>query len=423
MALRNRTFWATGIGHVADRITYRTYMARNLKLAAALREHGFTQQELAERLNAIQCRRTGRYGTLSDKSVRRWLSGECGWPHARQRDALMEVFKCPVEDLGFVPRRRRRASRAPEEPVERRTFIGATAGLAAAAIAPSAAAATTVGMSDARRLEEQLTDLNAVNDTQGGHRALELAALKGATACRETLAHSATQRVRARIHALAAQFFSAAAWSCIDTGDLEQASRHAHTTLTLAAMSGDGPTQIAAWNTVSFVAVQQGNPTESLAAIQAALKSVEARRDPFYASLLHAAEACDHATRGDRQAALRGLGRSADTLARAEDKPRPSWALSYGPGEMHTLNAKVHLTLGDPASAEYAAHHALTTIPTHLRRNRGLATMRLAFSQLHQGERELAHATANSAYELARTLPDPGRLNTMLADFRAARPS
>ncbi|MEU8139386.1 XRE family transcriptional regulator [Streptodolium elevatio] len=395
-------------------------MSRNLKLAAALREHGFTQQELAERLNAVQCRRTGRYGTLSDKSIRRWLSGECGWPHARQRDALMEVFKCPVEDLGFVPRRRRRSSRAPEEPVNRRTFIGATAGVTAVALPSSAAAATVVGMSDARRLEEQLAALNAVNDTQGGHRALELAALKGAEACRETLTHSATQRVRARIYAVAAQFASAAAWSCIDTGDLVQASRYGQSSLTLAGLSGDGATQVAAWNTVSFVAVQQGNPSESLAALKAALTSAEARRDPFYASLLHASAACDHATRAERQAALRRLGRAADALARAQTKARPSWAQSYGPGEMHTLTAKVHLTLGDPASAEYAAHHALTTIPPALRRNRGFATMRLAFAQLHQGERELAMATAGTAYGIARELPDPGRLNTMLADFRAA---
>ncbi|WTW93313.1 XRE family transcriptional regulator [Streptomycetaceae bacterium NBC_01309] len=398
-------------------------MARNLKLAAALREHGFTQQELAERLNAIHCRRTGRYGTLSDKSVRRWLSGECGWPHARQRDALMEVFKCPVEDLGFVPRRRRRASRAPEEPVERRTFIGATAGLAAAAIAPSAAAATTVGMSDARRLEEQLANLNTVNDTKGGHRELELAALNGAAACREALDNSATQRVRARIHAVAAQFLAAAAWSCIDTRDLEQASRYAHTSLTLAGMSSDGATQISAWNTLYVIANQQGSHGDSLAALRAAAATTLAKQDPFFASMLHGKAACAHAVLGDRQSALRHLGRASDTLARAENKSRPTWTSFYGTGELHTLTAKAQLALGDPASAEYAAHHALTTIPTSLRRNRGFATMRLAFAQLQQGELELAHATADSAYELARTLPDPGRLNTMLADFRTARPS
>ncbi|MGW0664510.1 XRE family transcriptional regulator [Streptodolium elevatio] len=395
-------------------------MSRNLKLAAALREHGFTQQELAERLNAVQCRRTGRYGTLSDKSIRRWLSGECGWPHARQRDALMEVFKCPVEDLGFVPRRRRRSSRAPEEPVNRRTFIGASTGLAAAALAPAASATTTVGMSDAKRLEGQLATLITVNDHKGGHRALELAALTGATACREALANSATQRVRARIYAVAAQFVAAAAWSCIDTRDLEQASRHAHTSLTLAGMSGDGTTEIAAWNTLCVIANQQASHTDSLAALRAAAATTTAKQDKFFASMLHGKAACTHAALGDRRAALRHLGHASDCLARAEYKDRPAWASFYGTGELHTLTAKAQLALGDPASAEYAAHHALTTIPPALRRNRGFATMRLAFAQLHQGERELARATAGTAYGIARELPDPGRLNTMLADFRAA---
>ncbi|WP_436770599.1 twin-arginine translocation signal domain-containing protein [Yinghuangia sp. YIM S09857] len=396
-------------------------MTRNLKLAAALREHGFTQQELAERLNAIQYRRTGRYGTLSDKSVRRWLSGECGWPHARQRDALMEVFKCPVEDLGFVPRCRRRSSRAPEEPVERRTFIGATAvGVATAAFAPSVAAAPVVGMSDARRLEEQLAGLDSVSNSQGGHRALELAALEGAAACRETLAKSASQRVRARIDALAAQFVAVAAWSCIDTRDLQRASRHAHTSLTLAGMSGDGPTQIAAWNTVFVIANQRAQHADSLAALRAAAATTTAKRDPFFASMLHGKAAGAHAALGERQSALRHLGRASDTLGRAENRERPTWTSFYGSGELHTLSAKAHLALGDPTSAEYAAHHALTSIPAKFPRNRGFATIRLAFAQLHQGERELAAATANSAQNLARSLPDPGRLNTMLAEFRTA---
>jgi len=86
-------------------------------------EADFTQDELADSLNA-RLRLRGYEGTVSDRTVRHWLTGKTRWPHPRQREALEAVFGCPAEELGFA----RQAGRSnpttePEQPVRRRDFL------------------------------------------------------------------------------------------------------------------------------------------------------------------------------------------------------------------------------------------------------------------------------------------------------------
>ncbi|MGX1799446.1 XRE family transcriptional regulator, partial [Streptomyces albidoflavus] len=66
-------------------------MAANTYLAEALTEAGHTQEELAEAVNDY-LRALGRAGTVSDRTVRNWLTGKTRWPHPRQREALEAVF-------------------------------------------------------------------------------------------------------------------------------------------------------------------------------------------------------------------------------------------------------------------------------------------------------------------------------------------
>jgi hypothetical protein len=67
--------------------------------------------------------------------------------------------------------------------------------------------------------------------------------------------------------------------------------------------------------------------------------------------------------------------------------------------------------------AEAASHQALSSIPEQFRRNRALATTRLALAQLHQRDIHLACDTAESVFTMMSGTPIPGRMRSLLGDF------
>lgn len=147
-----------------------------------MREAGLTQAELAEVINA-HLRSHGYEGTVSDRTVRNWLTGKTAWPHPRQRQALGAVFECTVEELGFTPPADRHGTTPTpeqEEPVRRRHFLTAATGTTAAAVPLVAARPSYVGTSDVIRLRDGLDALVAADQSRGGNKNLEHAALSGA---------------------------------------------------------------------------------------------------------------------------------------------------------------------------------------------------------------------------------------------------
>ncbi|MFJ6354848.1 hypothetical protein ACIQKB_35995 [Streptomyces sp. NPDC092046] len=156
-------------------------------------------------------------------------------------------------------------------------------------------------------------------------------------------------------------------------------------------------------------------PAEALSAGQAAKATGITRRDPLYASLAHARAAIAHAHLDENYQALRALDLAASALAKAEDLPRPSWIAFYGLAELHALTAIVRDRLGDAADA--ASYRALAALPPAFRRNRGLATARLALAQLHQGDIEQAIATTSRVFAEMGGVPLPGRMRSLLGDF------
>lgn len=403
-----------------------------------MRGHELTAAALAELVNDALAGITGRPGATSERTVFRWLSGENRWPHARLRRALEAVAGAPVTELGFVPRRSAGsvgstvsgpagsgstgADQEQEMPVLRRTFLAAAAAGAAAATGPSTnpptiGARPSVGSADVIRLRDGLDALMAADDAGGGSSDLERAALAGA---REALAlqqGAATGRTRQRLFSVAANYTATAAWSCIDSRRLGQAEAHLNTALRLAGLAQDPEATMRVWNSNAMLAHQRGRHADAVAAAQATQSTAVSRRDPFYASLAHARTAVSHSNRGERQSALRSLGHAGEALTKAPDTNRPSWIAFYGPAELHALTAIVRDRLGDAAEAEAASHRALSVLPHPFRRNRALATSRLALAQLHQGDLDQACATTDTAFQLMRGAPLPGRMRTLLGDF------
>lgn len=292
---------------------------------------GLSYSELAEEMNRKLEELTGRRGTFSDRTVYDLVHGKTSRPHARTCLALEAVFGCTTDQLGFTAPASFRSALTSEDPVRRRTFITAGPTAAAAAAIPSLATRHTIGLSDVERMRVGLTTLDELDDSKGGHAALEHAAVAGAQQVIELQqSGAASERVRRLLFAVAADFTAVAAWSCIDARESERAGRHLDRCATLAGLAQDSTAQLRVWNSMAILANQQGRHGDAVAAGRAAQRTGIARRDPMFGSMAHARTAVGLANLGDRQGSLRSLGLASDALGRASNQPRPTWMAFYG---------------------------------------------------------------------------------------------
>ncbi|MFF4344296.1 XRE family transcriptional regulator [Kitasatospora sp. NPDC001540] len=393
-------------------------MEGNQTLRQKIDDLGLTYAEVARRVNAAIRELTGRYGTCSERRVKAWTSGATRWPHEKQRIALEAVFGCPAEMLGFVPRTQPRPP-APVEPssVHRRTLLASGPAALATSALPRPAR-TSLGTADVLRLRQELEDLTALDDHHGGHDSLERNAVAGAQRALAALeGASASERVRARVLGVAADYYGLAGWSAIDAHQLPRAQAHLDVAMRLSGLAQDPAGVFRAWNGMALLARHRGAHLEAVAAAKAARSTGAARSDAAFRSLAHARTAVGYAYSGERQAALRALGLAGEALAQAEARARPSWMAFYDWGELHALSSIVLDRIGSPAEAERSSHQALALVPAQFRRNRAHAMIRLALTQLHQDEPELAAATAGAMLDLMRGDALPGRLRSLLGDF------
>lgn len=393
-------------------------MEPNQDLIDAVREAGLKQTELADAVNDY-LRDRGHEGTVSDRTVRNWLTGKTRWPHPRQREALEALFGTTAEALGFIrPAVRNSPTTEPEQSVLRRTFFSAATGTTAAVLSPFAGSPPRVGTSDVIRLRSGLDTLTALDASRGGHEALERAALAGAAEALEFQKRAASQRIRQRLFSVAANYTASAAWSAVDARQSDRALAHLNRALYLAGMGNDPVAELRVWNSHAMLAVHRGEFSQAVDAGQAAQANAVTRRDPLFASLAHARTAIGHSAVGDRRGALRSLGYAEEALGKASpDEARPSWVAFYGPAELLAITAYVRDDIGDAAGAEAASHRALAAIPEEFRRNRALATLQLALTRLHQRDVDQACTTADQVFALMAGDPLPGRMRSYLGDF------
>ncbi|OEJ22114.1 transcriptional regulator [Streptomyces agglomeratus] len=390
-------------------------MGANLVLQSRMQQLGLTQEELAAQLNTALEEITGRPGEISSRTVRNLLNGSSKRPIGRTCAALERMFGCPVADLGFSAPSS--MQHPPEAPVRRRNFMLSTTGAAVAAVPVVRQQRWSVGMADVARVSAGMDQLVAADDRQGGHTSLANAALDGRDKVLELQQRNASERVRRALYALAAEFTTIAAWSCIDLRDLDTAQQYLHESTTFAGLSQDPLTGIRVWINMAMLAYQRQNWPEQLAAAQAAIASQAARRDPFFSSMGRVRLALAHSCLGAPQAAKRALGSAQETLRKATEEERPRWTAFYGPAELNHLAAIILNGNGQSAEAEAMAHRALAKIPEGFQRNRALATCQLALAQLRQGEPEQATNTAATVFTIMDGAPLPGRMRTLIGDF------
>jgi len=289
-------------------------------------ELGLTQAELAEKVNGL-LRSHGCEGTVSDRTVRNWVTGKTKWPHRRQREAVEAVFGCTAEELGFRPPSASRTTIEPEPPVERRSFLSTATGTAATVVVPVDLRPSTVGTFDVIRLRSGLDTLMALDASRGGHEALERSALAGADEALEKVRQAASQRIRQRLYSVAANYTATAAWAAIDGRRLDRAQARLNRALYLAGMAKDPTVEMRVWNSYAMLAHQRCEYAQALDAGYAAQATAITRRNPLFASLAHARTAIGYSNLGDEQAAMRSLGYAKEALGKAsiDDPGRAGW--------------------------------------------------------------------------------------------------
>lgn len=356
-----------------------------------MKEQGYSSRELADRINRAVGELTGKLGGLDDSSIRAWRSGRVRCPKSAQRAALELISGRTALALGFVPRLRTK-----EPPVDRRTFIGATAAVAWGGAGP-AAAPRRVGMADVALIQQRFVDIVASDHRHGGQLGVEQqAAALADEALRLQAVGAASQRVRASLYASAASFRSSAMWAAIDGRRFGDASNHMREAQSLAELSGDAAIKFRIWSHAGTMYRHMGRPAEAAAANDVARGLGPTRRDPMFASLGLARHAAIHAVAGDRAAVRRSFGQAQEAMHRADPgEVRPMWLTAfYDAAEVDALALSAYSSLGDWATAEAHGHRCLAGLRPHMVRSKAITTARLARAQLEQREVEAAVTTA-----------------------------
>lgn len=242
-------------------------------------------------------------------------------------------------------------------------------------------------MTDVARATAGMDALVEADDRQGGHARIAERALEGRARVLELQTRNASDRVRRSLYAVAAEYTTIAAWSCIDGRNLDRAQTYLHESTTFAGLSQDPATTMRVWVNLAMLAYQRKDWPGQLAAAQVASGCTAARRDPFFRSLGRVRVGLAHAALGDPRAARRALGAAQDNLHKAADEARPRWTAFYGTAELNHLAAIIFNLNEASHDAEAMAHRALARMPDDFQRNRALATCQLALAQLRQGNR------------------------------------
>ncbi|MET9879790.1 hypothetical protein ABZZ36_35035 [Actinacidiphila glaucinigra] len=388
---------------------------RNTVLEAQMRAAGMSAADLAKALNEALLALTGRMGDLTDRTIRRLLSGQTRWPQTRQLLALEAVFGCTGEALGFTKPTRAKRKPTQEDPMQRRTFA---AGAVAAVLPTPIAAPRRIGRADLERMQAGLDALSVQEQRSGGSTAVETEALTKAQMAVDLMNHGqTTTTIRRAIYSLAANATMAAAWAALDAHAMERAQRHLERALMLAGYSGDSVVTLRAWNYMALLSSQRNKPCDAQAAAERVRRNATTRRDPMYASLGHARYALALSQQQDVRGALRAIRLSEDALHRADaTAPRPAWFSFYDVAEWHGLSSLVHLRIGRPDEAEFHVHQTLARIRPGFERNRAYYTAQLAIAQVKQGDLEQACRSADVLY--THGLPNSGRVRELLRIFR-----
>ncbi|MGY1946310.1 hypothetical protein [Nocardia asiatica] len=322
---------------------------RNHQFSQQIAEKGWTEDEVAERVNAAVEQITGRAGSYDANYIGKLKRGVVRCPQHHYRLALEQVFGVSVTELGFLDRQRRRAPGAHieygqgasggDEDVQRRKFLSAVAAAVVGAtdelgrwlpkLAPGLGAVPTrVVPSDVARLRAITEDLSAQQNRYGG------CVMVDATCA--TLAWSAgllradcDDSTRDQLLIALTELGNIAGWACHDAGQQTQAQRYFSQALTWAK-TVDAPEANSLAANVTFgmgrVALHQRDPQTALRLVQLGQIAAQDAGDLGEAAQLHATAAWAYALMGQRNRVSDSLARAQHEMSRVDRNRVEPWS-------------------------------------------------------------------------------------------------
>jgi transcriptional regulator with XRE-family HTH domain len=408
-------------------------------------EAGWTQQQLADKLNYFAWSRGQGRAAVSADMVAKWERGVKG-VSPRYKALLCQLFGVTAEQLGFGPA----PSVAPGEPVRDAESLVSMLddvaslldqlGVAGTALGPQMLSAwkdrvtsrrMTLGLLDpaaidpaghARAATATVTDLEQLAERyQALHATADPAALFTPVAAHVRLAsaalgreHSASERRRllrnlARVATLAGRL------AYEDLGDTTSGRAYYSKAVDNAWEAEDHQAAATALGYTALLAHAEGMPAAAAGHLAAALAHAKwaTATGPWLASI----QATIHADSGDHTTAAKDLHHAEPVACHAAKQSH--LLVDYGPAHLAAVTGHAHLQAGNHTTARAALTAALDQLPATAHRARILVLTDLAMVELHTGNVSDACRHATTAAEfLHRTPYATGR--TRLRAFRAA---
>ncbi|MFE3960751.1 hypothetical protein ACFXPS_42070 [Nocardia sp. NPDC059091] len=362
----------------------------NRELKQLISQRDWTYQQVADRVNAIYGRITGKPGCYDGETIRQLLRRERRWPTKNYRLALEETFGVTTAELGFYNPRAKRAKLSqtgthvlPDLPlvwgseevddVQRRELLRAIAVLTAASPAIVAAlnsdelertirAAASPQRVDDAVLDNIQTLLNAArlqDDLLGPQAAIPTTLTQVDIA--EALLQGYEGPFVSRLQSLRSRVSTSAGWQLFDLGRTDLAADHFKEARDAADKAGDhaaGAMALAEW---SGMTEEIGTPEEAVDQALAAEARAARSGDPLLRAHVAGITALAMAKAGTD---FHGEARSALTRSEGFDvtisrTPEESLAYFCTPGHIARMRAKALRQMGDLPAAITAANESL----------------------------------------------------------------
>ncbi len=297
---------------------------RNEALRRARTDLGLSLADLAARLRAH-----GAPASCSKRLIQKWESGEVQWPQGVYRQALVSVFGRSVAELGF----RDPAEPQDQDPVHRRNFIAAAAGLAAAAAVSEPYA----------RLEFALTRApGSLTAADGEHLLVvtsELHEREAVVTARELRAEIAAHanllagllrlplgdELRRTLTVCAAETCSLGGWVAHDLGERKDTKGYWGSAISAAQAAGDGPALACVLCYQSYAAAGRGDHATAWNLLAAAGQYVRGPQHAQARAWISARQAEEAAALGEAGPALISLERAMTAFDYADASAARPW--------------------------------------------------------------------------------------------------
>ncbi|MGH3550132.1 MAG: helix-turn-helix domain-containing protein [Pseudonocardiaceae bacterium] len=312
--------------------------------------HGWSQQDLADRSGYSQA-------TISRL--------ERGVSRATRDTAVLtdlaNALGVPSAVLGLVSHP---AQRPIIDDVDRREFLGGTAGLAVTALLPQSVA--TPGRIDATETTQRWIALRRIEELdarQGGTVVCQMAegmARRLKDALRRGRYRPPVGRELQRITAAA---MDQAGWLAYDAGWQDRTRRWWLETCHFADIAEIPDVRVSALAAMALQTSNAGDGRETVDLVHAARKTAtrEQGGNPLLQSLLAARQAIGHAQTGEHSAATSAIAQARQWLDHGPRGDEPFWLDFWGVADLAWHETRVALVTKQPRTAEITARAALAS--------------------------------------------------------------